>query len=357
MTKSFSVPSSSDPLKTYTVVLGNDGTLSCPCTGWIKWKKSPNRPVRSCQHTVKVAKDLGIHIENHTVAAQLAVQPKLFEGEVKDGFISPMLASALKEGKSIDDYDNGDYVLETKYDGHRLIIRVAENEVIAWSRNGKIRQLSAHIVKQLNRLAIGTYDGELVIPGGVSTDVTALDKLSTSTLVLFDMLEVMGVSIMGSPYHRRREFLKEAIKLVEGTAITESFMIHGANPEKLSFKACLKNIWDEGGEGAIVKRLNAYYFAGKRSPDWIKFKEENTVEVTVVAFEEGLMGPHSKVVVEDDHGIEFTVKSLNDAWRAFFAAGGDKKVIGERMVISYQMKTRDGRYRHPMADHFVRINI
>jgi hypothetical protein len=118
-------------------------------------------------------------------------------------------------------------------------------------------------------------------------------------------------------------------------------------------QSSLQEIWDSGGEGAIIKNVNSLYSVGKRTFDWVKFKRAQAAELTVIGFKAGRLGPHSRIILRDDEGVEISVKSLNDHWRLMF----DKNpmpFIGRRLVISYQEKTRDKKkYRHPMADHFV----
>jgi hypothetical protein len=118
-------------------------------------------------------------------------------------------------------------------------------------------------------------------------------------------------------------------------------------------QASLQTIWSQGGEGAIIKDVNSLYQIGKRTSDWVKFKRAQAAELTVIGFKAGRLGPHSRIILRDDEGVEISVKSLNDHWRLMF----DKNpmpFIGRRLVISYQEKTRDKKkYRHPMADHFV----
>ena len=101
-----------------------------------------------------------------------------------------------------------------------------------------------------------------------------------------------------------------------------------------------------------VKKIAATYRPGKRVKEWIKFKCAGAAEVTITGFKAGSLGPHSIIVGVDAHGIEVQVKTLNDQWRADFATSAAAQ-INRTLVISYQEKTREGRYRHPMADHLL----
>jgi ATP-dependent DNA ligase len=335
MTQSFTFPSSSQAGLVYTTLV-NGTTITCNCPGYTK------RSVRECKHTKQVASQLGITPSKPEEQTELFEQPT--------GFIKPMLASAMKEGHTIDDFSSRHYVMEEKYDGHRLIVKVDSNEVVAWSRQGNIRGLNRALADSLGRLPAGVYDGELCIPGGTSTDVVALDKLDTAVLYLFDLLKLeIDPTVEHDHLYMRRNALEAAFWSSFDTP-AQARQLRLAMQHDVSADM-LKSIWDNGGEGAILKHIDSRYMPGKRSKDWIKLKRLASATLTLVDFEEGLLGPHSKLVLIDDSGVRITVKALNDEWRAAFAVNADA-FINKRVTISFQERTRDGRYRHPMADHF-----
>jgi ATP-dependent DNA ligase len=266
-------------------------------------------------------------------------------------FVLPMLASALPEDKDIKFFEGKpDWWMEIKYDGHRLILVVERYatrvNVFAWSRQGNARVLPRHLMEVCRYLPDGTYDGELYIPGGTSTDVTALDKQNQLQLVLFDILRVGDVSCMDRDSRYRRQLLTVATSKLSADSVIQLAPVFEVSAIGLN------QIWARGGEGAVIKHESTKYAAGKRSKQWIKFKKELAAEVTITGFLPGSLGDHSIIVGKDRHGIEVRAKARNDEWRATFAAGS-AQFIGRRLVIAYQDKTRDGKYRHPMADHLL----
>src|SRR3954471_23158967 len=94
-------------------------------------------------------------------------------------FIEPMLAQKPKSGKGITDFSPNDYIMEEKFDGHRMIIKVeAGKSVTAWSRLGNERDLGPKLEKAIKEsLPTCTIDSELYFPGGTSTDVVKLENL------------------------------------------------------------------------------------------------------------------------------------------------------------------------------------
>ena len=257
--------------------------------------------------------------------------------------VEVMLAKALPDGKDIDSFSKHDWVLEEKYDGHRLEVRVTPTAVTAWARSGIVRPLPPHLIEALRACEYGVYDGELRVPGGTSSDVTALRLQSKLQLVMFDMLEAAGQSCLDLPQYERRRLLAEAWRNP-----TDSVVISDLYEPSLE---ALHAIWRASGEGAVVKRLAAPYQPGKRSRDWIKFKKREAARLTVTGFKDGLNGPHSVIECTDSEGHSVPVKTRNTEWLAQFACDS-KAFIGRTLVISYQQRTKDGAYRSPMADHF-----
>lgn len=350
--------------KPHTTKLHNDGHVTCSCQGF----KSPNR----CWHYADVLAKSGgqtgslfgddasgaadgsipagtpatLTLAPTGLAAAPAALPK--------GFIEPMLACALPEGFTVAaNYKPSDHILERKFDGHRLIIEKCEGESYrAWSRAGNARILPAHIAAIINEyLPACTVDCELYIYGDgmTSTDVTAEDKQHLARLAIFDILkvEVAGTmhSAMAKPLWERRQHLEYATSKLPA----DQDHVH-ISAQYASTDAELQRMWALGFEGAIVKYKRGLYEAGRRSKAWVKFKKGSVGRAEIIRFEEGKLGPHSRIVGKDADGIEMKCKTLNDEWRAMFAVRS-AEFIGKTIVFNYIEKTRDGKYKSAMADH------
>lgn len=260
-------------------------------------------------------------------------------------FVEPMLASKPKDGKGVNDYSPNDWLMEEKFDGHRLIVKVeAGKSVTAWSRVGNERVLSQKLVKAIKEsLPTCTLDSELYLPGGTSTDVTTISTLGLLELMLFDILTVDGESAMRLPSDARRKLLVKATSNIDGVnlRLAEQFE---PSEEKLH------ELWNRGGEGAILKKIGPYE-PGKRSRNWVKLKKEGNSKFVLTGFEAGLNGTYSRMIGIAEGKFPISVKTLNREWLRQFEKN-PKKFIGATVLFDFQNRTSDGNFRHPMVDRF-----
>lgn len=354
--KSYRSKSNPDAEPYVAQVHDETGLLSCNCRGWITKKVGK---VRDCTHCRDLVAEFGLTIEVRdeqqfvvSKATPLAVKPAHSQwdsGEERvraaSSFVNPMLASAMPEGRTPAGYSGFAYVMEEKFDGHRIVMAVTLGHVAAWSRGEKPRTLPAHIVEQALQLPEGIYDGELIVPGKHSYDVTAGMNSGSEALVLFDILRVLDVAVTDRAQDERRELLTVAFAHLD----VKQSAIRLAAQFVPSMKI-VEEIWERGGEGAILKRQASRYQPGFRSADWIKVKKVASARTTIIGFEAGKVGAYSAVKIVDEKGIETTVKTLNNDTMRQMIADPDS-FIGRTLVISYQERTPSGKYRHPMWDH------
>lgn len=318
------------------------GKGTCNCPGWTK------RAVRECKHTKLLAAKTPTDFSLHGTKPQVLTVP--IGPDLK-----PMLADAMKEHQTLDDFTGPEWIMEEKYDGHRLLVYIGTGapdsiQVDAWSRPGHDRPaarraLPTMLERELAKLPHGVYDGELYIPGGTSSDVVRLDRQEDLRFVLFDVLRYQGESTMSARLDSRRLLLEHAHRAIDNKGLVR---IAGQVPVSLFG---VKFIWEHGGEGAILKRLSSTYRSGFRTPDWIKVKQIAAAEFTITGFAEGKSGPCSVFKLRHDDGRETTCKVLTNAILNAVHAN-PSKYIGQRITISYMGFTKSGLWRHPVFDHF-----
>lgn len=359
LNKSKSNPHQKEP---YVTLYDTDThTHSCSCPGWTNQREGQPR---WCNHVRKLAAKHGgpdpkftetptratratAPVTRVSRAAQAEVAAAVMPDVITTArttaqSLEPMLATAMTKGQTVEQFQTDQWVAEIKFDGHRQIVTVREGIVLeARSRAGNTRDLPIHIQRALALMPDGTYDGELIFPGGKSSDATRGDVQDRLVLVLFDVMEVLGQNVMRRPYTQRRELLSIAAAHMGRTSavvVSESFPVS---------RAAVEAIWANGGEGAVIKRVTSIYAPGYRSADWIKVVQAATVTVTVIGFEPGDTGiAFGRTIVRDDAGREFRVKTLDNRTIRMVAAN-PFSFVGKRLVIKYREKLPSGAYRFP----------
>jgi ATP-dependent DNA ligase len=252
-----------------------------------------------------------------------------------DGFVVPEKFDAV--------FGGGEWVMDEKLDGHRCLITKDGDSVSTTLRS--IPSLPAHIVAALQQMPDGVYDGELLVPGGVSTDVPNLSLRSELIFAMFDAVELAGQSIMHLPMTERRELLLVAAAFAPGTAVVVC-------AQSTPTWAEVKRIWANSGEGVILKKKSSLYRPGHRSADWLKVKRLEQHTVTVTGFEAGSLGPTAVTLFRFDDGATGRCKTLNNEELAQTSAN-PAAFVGRRLVVQCQQRMRGSNSpRHPMWDHW-----
>lgn len=264
------------------------------------------------------------------------------------GFVSGRFGHVLdKEGFIIGDkfdaaFGTGEWIGEEKMDGHRDEIIKAGNDVF---HTDQALDLPPHIVEAVRKLPFDdlVLDGELVYPGGVSTDVTTLKHRKHLKFIAFDILRFNGHSTTHLPLlgGESRRAMLEAIAVHFTPGALE--LVAQVEP---TF-ALVQEIWDRKGEGLILKRKSSRYYEGDRNGNWIKVKALEQHVVEIYEFEEGLDGPC---------GITLFRFADGQTGRCRTGAGNlaimrdveanPQKYIGTKLVIQCQQRMRSGKTRH-----------
>jgi bifunctional non-homologous end joining protein LigD len=188
--------------------------------------------------------------------------------------LSPQLATLAKTPPAGDGWS-----VEAKFDGYRLLARIAHGKARLFTRNGndwtdKLRAV-AQAVESLG-LDEAWLDGEIVVlteAGG--QDFNALqnaidhpprhDGAATITYFLFDAPYLSGFDLRAVPLWERRAALKKVVdrRPHERIRYSDDFP---STPAEVLKAACAMKF-----EGVIAKRREAAY-ASTRNDDWLKLK-------------------------------------------------------------------------------------
>jgi bifunctional non-homologous end joining protein LigD len=180
------------------------------------------------------------------------------------GFIAPALAS------KIDKVPSGDrWLHEIKFDGYRVQLRIANNDIKVFTRRGydwtkRFRKIAGDAY--LINAGSAIIDGEIVVPAADgTTDFSVLQselkgKSTKIVLVAFDLLYLNGRDLRKLPLVERKAVLK---KLIEKTPIqfSESFELDG--------REMLRHACRVGLEGVVSKVRDSRY-PSDRTNDWVK---------------------------------------------------------------------------------------
>ena len=349
---------------TYTVTQAPTGLLTCNCKAFVLAQH------RDCSHIKQAIAEQELTVEWRngyvfgwplTSASNDAIiiekGDEMATMTATATILTPMKASAMVEGKFAHLVDGrgfivgakfdaafpaSDWTMEGKLDGHRCLVRKQGLSIETPLRSVT---LPAHIVREIQRLPDGIYDGELLVPGGVSTDVPNLALRDSLMYAVFDVLEVDGQSTLSMLHKDRRAVLEMCMQFAPG----QNAVVLMAQYEPSW--AMVKSIWANGGEGVILKRKVSLYRPGARSADWLKVKKLEQHTVTITGFEAGSLGPSAVTLFKFDDGTVGRCKTQSD--ESLNAATADPSdYVGRRLVLQCQQRMRGSRSpRHPMWDH------
>jgi len=241
-------------------------------------------------------------------------------GRGKKASHAAMLATLGAPG-SLDKDD--DWAFEMKWDGIRAIVDIRDGEATLTSRNGNNLTAAYPELAILGR----SVDGDAVLDGEIvaldakgrpdfgrlqqrmnlskESDVEAARKKVGVSIVLFDVLEHAGESLVKRSYAERRHVLESAVR--------ESKLVRVPGAFEGDEEAAMRSSLELGLEGIVAKKVDSIYLPGKRASAWVKIKHHRTQEVVVAGWKPG-SGRRSGTVgslllgVPDGDGLRFVGK-------------------------------------------------
>lgn len=203
------------------------------------------------------------------------------------------------------------WVYEVKYDGFRAILEWNSKGITLISRNGKsllpqfpeIQTFLMEHEKEFARFLPLTLDGELVqLENPFKANFAAIQvrgrlkalkkineqaKIQPCRLMVFDLLMLKGKSLAAVPLLERKKELRKLFSAI-GFKLT-------ADPGNLQLLQPVlhhenfENLWENvilyDGEGIVAKQITSRWEEGKRSMQWLKYKNWKYVNCFVTAFD------------------------------------------------------------------------
>jgi bifunctional non-homologous end joining protein LigD len=243
--------------------------------------------------------------------------------------LSPQLATLAKSAPT-----HGDWLYEIKFDGYRLMTRIAKGEATIFTRGGhdwthKMQPLA----DELATLGIdgGWLDGEAVVLDAEGLPhfnllQNALDSKRSSEAIVyyvFDAPFLNGQDLREVPLHARRALLKQVIEAHAGDRVRFSDDFP-ADAAKVLETACSLKL-----EGVIAKRRDGFY-TSSRSTDWLKLKCQARQEFVIGGFSD--RSDNAKAVgalmlgYHDDQGVLQYAGRVGTGWSSADAVELRKKL-------------------------------
>lgn len=212
--------------------------------------------------------------------------------------ISPMLADTAE---ALSDAPLTELLLEPKLDGARVQIHKRGEEVRCFSRAlNEVTAALPEVVEAVRAVAADALilDGEVIAltangrPLPFQTTMRRfgrrleVERVRTElplTTFVFDLLHQDGVAWLDEPLEGRRRALEALLPSSGPLRVTPGWW----RPSLETAGAVLEETLAAGHEGLMLKRLDAPYFAGQRGSHWLKLKPEKTLDLVVVAVEQG----------------------------------------------------------------------
>ncbi|MGE0010118.1 MAG: non-homologous end-joining DNA ligase [Candidatus Babeliales bacterium] len=287
---------------------------------------------------------------------------------------APMLA----EIGSQDDLARKDLIFEPKLDGYRVIVHVGKTfELISRNGNDMTMQFpELESVQDAIKADSCVLDGELVCydkEGNPSFDlIQGRSQLgsrmiihiraaeSPATIVLFDVLEYNGKSMLDTPLIERKKLLDKII-LKSDRMVTVPYTTDG--------KKMWKEITKRDTEGVIAKEAKSHYYPGKRKDVWLKIKHYETADCVVIGYTQerrlisslslGMYDKKGELVSVGSVGTGFTEAVQKELYKKLYplhgkiTLDGRAKIAGIKWVnpvlvveVKFLEFTKDKKLRH-----------
>jgi bifunctional non-homologous end joining protein LigD len=182
----------------------------------------------------------------------------------------------------------GDWVVEPKWDGYRILARLDGGDVRLLTRNGHDW---THKLPALHRSLVAMsvngawLDGEIVVMGedGVPNFnmlQNAMDRSRSDDVrfYAFDVPFLGGMDLREVPLRSRRELVRKLLEESpqDNVFFSESFDVPAS---QLLEAACNMRL-----EGVMLKQADSTYATGRRSESWLKLKCQQRQEFVVVGY-------------------------------------------------------------------------
>lgn len=251
----------------------------------------------------------------------------------------PMLAMTIEDVPGI---DNMIMYAQRKYDGNRCLIANIDDNVVAYSRNGKVLNIP-HITNDITIPRGMIVDGELYCHGETLQTICSWIKRQQDNTKLLQYVMYDVVSEL--PFRERYDLLD---KVRHGCATAAPTYTIENKQEAYNW---FKLFRDEGYEGAMIRWGKDGYIPGKRSKNLLKMKAWNDTEFKIVDIASSKDG-WGVLVCESFNGSLFKVSAPGTIADKMFVSDHKGRFIGKYVTVEFAYYTADGIPFNPVAKGF-----
>lgn len=282
------------------------------------------------------------------------------------GLVPPPFGVMLAEKYNLKYVEGKEFIITLKLDGSRLIcIKKSEEDIIFYSRQGKIIEGLEEIKREMKYYPNGVYDGELLAQGKFNNSKDQFKETMKRSrvkgvktgldYVLFDYIDNIEDFELGycpiSCVERKLELewirvhhiLKKGVPKLH--CIKHLPMLYrGRDIGKIGYWA--KEMEQQGEEGIIINIADEPYQA-KRVNHLLKVKSMQDVDLKVIGYQEGTGKNKGKLgaLIVDYKGFEvkvgsgFSDKSRDIIWQQLQI--NESNIIGKIIKVQYFEETED----------------
>ncbi|MFA5833950.1 MAG: hypothetical protein WDA22_10795 [Bacteroidota bacterium] len=279
-----------------------------------------------------------------------------------------MNAQGVKDEKHLDQLLRDDnYVAQIKLDGMRAVVHVTAKGLRVFSRSAGVADPTHPLEKtaSLPHLAslvfpelVGTVlDCEILAPGKDSAEIAGLvhrkensDESNEVKIFVFDCLMINGKKITDKSFQARFGYLLSISYKLQCDHI--SILPFASSP--LQKRKLYESVIASGGEGIMLKNLNATYLEGGRpANNWYKAKKSATYDCVITGFSLG-KGKYNTQIGAVKFGQYVNGKltelgqasGMSDEERLLMSRCQDQ-YIGKVVTIKGMERLKSGAIRHP----------
>jgi ATP-dependent DNA ligase len=190
--------------------------------------------------------------------------------------VTPMLIAENKEP-----FDSHDYLYELKLDGFRCVayLDIDSTDLRSKQNNSLIRSFPELSGIHHQSAARCILDGEILILEKGRPNLGLMQRramlsdymkirlaasANPASYVAYDILYCDGQELLDTPLLERKQILSMAVIESERIAVSRWIDTNGS--------ALFTQVKALGLEGVVAKRKGSYYYMGKQTKDWAKFK-------------------------------------------------------------------------------------